>query len=130
MRDAITLDGLFYFFAAEFCSTCLRLVGRPNPPTNVRATEKTSDSFNVSWTSGYDGGEDQWFIVSYLKTNSEDSEVFSDPITGGENMYTVTGLEVYTDYVVRVYAENNIGRNPNYGETRETTRRKNQEVIQ
>jgi hypothetical protein len=108
----------------------LTLSRKPDSPTEVRSSEKTSDSITVSWTAGYDGGEDQWFIVSYLKTNSEDSEVFSDPITGGENMYTVTGLEGYTEYEVRVYAENKFGRNPNYGETRETITRKNQEVLQ
>ena len=99
-------------------------IGRPDSPFGVRSSEKTSDSITVSWTAGYDGGEDQWFFVSYLKTNSEDSEVFSDPITGGENMYTVTGLEGYTEYEVRVYAENEIGRNPKHGTATVTTLRK------
>ena len=98
-------------------------VGKPNPPTKVRVSERTSDSFTVSWTSGYDGGEDQWFIVSYLKTNSGDQETFSEPITGGENMHTITGLEGYTQYEARVYAENRIGRNPNYGINTVTTMR-------
>ena len=89
---------------------CLLFVGRPDSPTDVRTTEKTSDSITVSWTAGYDGGEDQWFIVSHLKTNSDDTEEFSDRITGGENMYTVTGLEGHTEYEIRIYAENKISR--------------------
>ena len=92
----------------------------------MRVTNKTADSLTVTWTAGYDGGEDQWFHVSYLKTNSEDEETFSDSITGGDNMYTVAGLEEYTDYDIRVYAENRIGRNPDYGKITEKTLRKYQ----
>ena len=99
-------------------------VGRPDPPTDVRGTERTSDSITVSWTSGYDGGEEQWFIVSYMKADSDDPETLSEPITGGENTFTITGLEGYTEYEIRVYAENSIGRNPNYGMTTLTTLRK------
>ena len=39
-------------------------------------------------------------------------------------MYTVTGLEGYTDYVVKVYAENKIDRNTNYEQLAVRTLRK------
>ena len=78
----------------------------------------------MSWTSGYNGGEEQWFIVSYLKTDSKDPEMLSEPITGGENTYTITDLEGFTLYEIRIYAENSIGRNANYGLVAEKTIRK------
>ena len=77
----------------------------------------------MSWTSGYDGGEDQWFIVSYMKADSDDPEPFSDSITRGENTYTITDLEGFALYEIKVYAENSIGRNPNYGLVAERTTR-------
>ncbi len=86
---------------------------RPNKPTGVVLVDQTSSSIAVRWSAGYDGGESQWFHVGHKKT-ADSSETVSDRIDGGVTtyMYNVTGLESYMEYEIKVYAENDLGRNP------------------
>ncbi|XP_071806501.1 uncharacterized protein [Asterias amurensis] len=93
---------------------------RPNRPTGVVMTDRTSSSIAVGWSAGYNGGETQWFNVSHKKT-ADSSETFSDRIDGEVTTYNVTGLESYTEYEIKVYAENDEGKNTNPGSIVEYT---------
>ena len=96
-------------------------------PTNIDLTSRTSSSLYVTWEPGYNGGEEQRFYVSHMKTSS-DKETFSERITEGMT-YNVTGLESYTQYEIKVYAENDVGMNPNSESILEYTLRKFQIIF-
>ena len=96
-------------------------------PTNVHLTGRTSSSLTVTWKPGYNGGEDQRFYTSHKKTTSSD-EIFSERITEGM-IYDVTGLDSHTQYEIKVYAENYVGRNPNSESILEYTLRKFQIIF-
>ena len=91
-------------------------------PTDVDLTGRTSSSLTVTWKAGYNGGEEQRFYVSHMETSS-DKETSSERTTDGMT-YNVTGLVPYTEYEIKVYAENDVGRNPNYGSIVKYTLRK------
>ncbi|XP_071806842.1 nephrin-like isoform X6 [Asterias amurensis] len=95
---------------------------RPNRPTGVVMTDRTSSSIAVRWSAGYDGGETQWFHISHKKTAADSSETFSDRIDGEVTTYNVTGLESFTEYEIKVYAQNDVGKNTNPGSIVEYTR--------
>ena len=97
--------------------------GRPNQPSGLVLNGRTSSSIAVRWSAGYDGGENQWFHVSHKKT-ADSSETFSDRIDGGVTTYNVDGLESYTEYEIKVYAENDVGKNPSPASVVEYTLRK------
>ncbi|XP_038065701.1 tyrosine-protein kinase receptor TYRO3-like isoform X1 [Patiria miniata] len=92
----------------------------PNKPTSLGLTDRTAESLTVNWTAGHDGGEEQSFLVSYFNTTDSESVVtWSEPVrsSDGQRRYTyaVTSLRPYTEYKIRVYAENVVGRNPDFG---------------
>ncbi|XP_022111385.1 tyrosine-protein kinase receptor TYRO3-like isoform X2 [Acanthaster planci] len=87
---------------------------RPDKPIRVMITGQTAESLTVTWTAGYNGGEEQSFRVSYLKTLDSTETGVGESETGGKTTYTVTGLEDYTEYEIRVYARNDIGENTDY----------------
>ncbi|XP_071806519.1 uncharacterized protein [Asterias amurensis] len=93
----------------------------PDQPTGVVLTDRTSSSIAVRWSAGYDGGETQWFHVSHKKTAEDSSETFSDRIDGEVTTYNVDGLESFTEYEIKVYAQNDVGRNPRPGSIVEYT---------
>ncbi|XP_071806508.1 uncharacterized protein [Asterias amurensis] len=93
----------------------------PDQPTGVVLTDRTSSSIAVRWSAGYDGGETQWFNVSHKKTAEDSSETFSDRIDGEVTTYNVDGLESFTEYEIKVYAQNDVGRNPRPGSIVEYT---------
>ncbi|XP_033641699.1 uncharacterized protein LOC117301803 [Asterias rubens] len=84
---------------------------RPNVPSGVILTGRTSSSIAVRWSAGYDGGETQWFHISHKKA-ADSSETYSDMIDGEVTTYNVDGLESYTEYEIKVYAQNAVDRNP------------------
>ncbi|XP_022111556.1 synaptogenesis protein syg-2-like isoform X2 [Acanthaster planci] len=87
---------------------------RPDKPIRVMITGQTAESLTVTWTAGYDGGEEQSFRVSYLKVSDSTETGVGESVTGGKTTYTVTGLEDNTEYEIRVYARNAIGENTDY----------------
>ena len=97
--------------------------GRPNQPSGLVLNGRTSSSIAVSWSAGYDGGETQWFHISHKKT-ADSSETFSDRIDGEVTIYNVNSLESYTEYEIKVYAQNDVDRNPIPGIIVEYTLRK------
>ena len=112
------------FFALLILHCCwFWLIEVPDKPTGVVLTDQTSSSIAVSWSAGYNGGETQWFHVSHKKS-ADSSETSSNMIEGGVTTYNVDGLESFTEYEIKVYAENDVDRNPNPGSIVEYTRRK------
>ncbi|XP_022108969.1 vascular endothelial growth factor receptor 2-like [Acanthaster planci] len=83
---------------------------KPLPPVDVtiQKRRRTKESLTIAWTTGSDGGEEQWFYVNYRELES--TPVF-DPATRsirlrGVSEYTLVGLHPDTAYEVEVFAEN------------------------
>ncbi|XP_022108631.1 hemicentin-1-like [Acanthaster planci] len=90
----------------------------PDKPTNVEVVGRTSSSLVIRWRPAYDGGEDQTFLITHIKTSeSPFLEVYSGQVDGDRSSFTIVGLESSTEYEIRVYGENSVGRNEDYGHT-------------
>ena len=74
--------------------------------------DSTQESLTVSWERGYNGGADQWFVITYYET-IDGTELQSGNITERENgsLYThiVGGLNPGLRYGVSLYSGNKLG---------------------
>lgn len=90
-------------------------IGVPDPPRDVKllafkvASAKTVN-VNVTWTPGYSGGYEQTFTI-YFRVKGSDSD-FEEQYVGrpDNNMYTIQGLYLKTDYEFTVQASNKDGQ--------------------
>jgi len=79
----------------------------PLPPTNVAASEVTSDSVTLKWTSR--NGEDvQSYIIQYKLTYSSDE--YSSIAGVMTTQYRVSRIEANTAYEFRIVAVNDAGQ--------------------
>ncbi|XP_022107193.1 fibroblast growth factor receptor 4-like isoform X2 [Acanthaster planci] len=83
---------------------------KPYPPLDVSIQQGriTTESLTVKWTPGSEGGEKQWFYVSYSETGYTGDSVSAIRSVKLYNVseYTLVGLRPDTEYEVEVYAEN------------------------
>ncbi|KAL5019558.1 hypothetical protein ScPMuIL_002450 [Solemya velum] len=91
----------------------------PFSPHNLKEGEHTTTSVNISWTSGWNGGNAQTFLIEYKKTrdtmgilgptvpqlSNADNEKYNSKITG---------LDPDTHYHVRVKTTNVRGQNTSH----------------
>ncbi|XP_033758683.1 hemicentin-2-like [Pecten maximus] len=88
--------------------------GKPDPPYGGLAMCPFEDRATLSWTSGFNGGSSQTFIVG-LRTDTQNSITIdrninqSDPGRGQSVTTTVTGLTADTKHFFTVYAVNEFG---------------------
>lgn len=90
-------------------------IGVPDPPRDVKllafkvAGAKTVN-VNVTWTPGYSGGYEQTFTI-YFRVKGSDND-FEEQYVGrpDNNMYTIQGLYLKTDYEFTVQASNKDGQ--------------------
>ncbi|WAR06042.1 hypothetical protein MAR_021411, partial [Mya arenaria] len=92
----------------------LKANGHPEMPTNVSISDVTYDSVTITWTSGFDMGSSQHFIVmKNFNGNSFSSLsqwIEDNSTTHGVNQtwtYTLTGLQSDTFYNISMVAQNN-----------------------
>ena len=69
------------------------------PPTNLTVSNITADGAEISWESD---ASSTTFAVEYKLTTATDWTLASNSISG--NTYTLSGLDAYTAYDVKVYA--------------------------
>ena len=81
---------------------------QPEPVTHVTAVSVT-----VVWSSGFDGGSTQTFIVQYQKDGDEDyisdGQTVSDPGYQRESQRFISNLTERTKYQFRIRADNQFG---------------------
>ncbi|XP_033758256.1 hemicentin-1-like [Pecten maximus] len=88
--------------------------GKPDPPYGGLAMCPFEDRATLSWTSGFNGGSSQTFIVG-IRTDTQSSILIdrninqSDPGRGQSVTITVTGLTADTKHFFTVYAVNEFG---------------------
>ncbi|KAH3813969.1 hypothetical protein DPMN_142443 [Dreissena polymorpha] len=92
--------------------------GEPAMPKQFWVVEEsaTDNSVTVEWIPGFNGGEDQWFVIRYKQEVSEHwlYKNVSENIT----KQSIGGLVAGTSYQFKMYAENSVG---NSEETRVLT---------
>ncbi|XP_033730333.1 hemicentin-2-like, partial [Pecten maximus] len=88
--------------------------GKPDSPYGGLAMCPFEDRATLSWTSGFNGGSSQTFIVG-IRTDTQSSIMIdrninqSDPGRGKSVTTTVTGLTADTKHFFTVYAVNEFG---------------------
>ena len=86
---------------------CTVLSAVPLPPTNLTASEVTSDSVTLTWTSG-DAEPFQSYIIQYRRKYSSDNYTFISGVLNTQ--YTVSPIEANTAYEFRIVAVNDAGQ--------------------
>ncbi|XP_052806622.1 hemicentin-2-like [Mya arenaria] len=91
----------------------LKANGYPETPTNVSISDVTYDSVTITWTSGFDMGSRQHFIVMKMfdghAFSSLSGWIEDNSTTHGINQtwsYQLTGLDSDTFYNISMVAEN------------------------
>ena len=79
----------------------------PETVRDVRVTLSTLTSLTLEWTPGYNGGEEQHFLVAYRKY-PDDS--FGSPEETNVPEYIVDNLEPGTTYEIAIVSENSVGK--------------------
>ncbi|XP_052218641.1 nephrin-like isoform X2 [Dreissena polymorpha] len=91
-------------------SFVIRANVQPSAPELYEIMEDlvTQNSVTIEWKSGFDGGEEQRFVILYKKS----TEMAWDNITlpGAITRIALDGLDPGTAYEVKMYAENTIGK--------------------
>lgn len=89
---------------------CFLFLERPYPPLLVQnSIVKTKTSITISWKAPFNGNSE---ILSYeieYEASTYQSRKVIVPITAKKTSYTITGLEPYTSYEIRVRARNALG---------------------
>ncbi|KAL4228916.1 hypothetical protein ACF0H5_011957 [Mactra antiquata] len=88
----------------------LSLKDKPEPPTDLAATDKTWESVQLEWNPGFNGGYPQTFHVLMQSVYGEKSvEVYPN----GTSTFNVTRLMPLTSYTFYVYGKNKLGQGHN-----------------
>ncbi|XP_039278760.1 nephrin [Nilaparvata lugens] len=89
-------------------SVTLVLKAGPDPPTGLTVLNTTHDSMTLGWTPGFDGGLPATFRLRFRPvTTSNVNYRYED--AGNVTKYTVTGLNLGTQYVFSIMAQNKMG---------------------
>ncbi|XP_052219302.1 nephrin-like isoform X1 [Dreissena polymorpha] len=68
----------------------------------------TERSVTVQWIPGFNGGEDQWFVIGYKKAVDETWTYIN--VSSTVTQFSIRELVAGTNYEVKIYAENIIGK--------------------
>ena len=85
----------------------------PKAPTSLQSSDITSTSVHLSWLApdpDESSGAVESYVVQYRRRHSAFPEYDEVPRRVIETDFTLTGLDPYTTYEIRVVAVNNIGR--------------------
>ncbi|XP_072048951.1 nephrin-like [Amphiura filiformis] len=91
-------------------------LAKPFPPNDVRIVtgESETTALTVRWTSGHNGGVNQWFIIKYYKDEENEEELYSGTVKETSDVdykYQINGLTSGIAYYIRVISGNMIGNN-------------------
>ena len=89
----------------------LNRTSKPDPPLALRVINITSDSVQLRWIPGFDGGLGQEFRVRYRPTASSDpSYSYRDVFPSNSTQILISGLNEDTEYIFGVQAINEKGQ--------------------
>ncbi|XP_052219165.1 hemicentin-1-like [Dreissena polymorpha] len=83
---------------------------QPSVPQQLLVVDAmvTQSSIAVQWTPGFNGGEDQWFVIGYKKAADESWTYIN--VSSTVTQLNIGDLVAGTKYEVKMYAENIIGK--------------------
>lgn len=91
-------------------SDCLAQTELPRPPRNLKISEVTSSSVNLSWYPSEEEDQVKYYVVQYKPRDSVQGYSEISGITTAS--HTVTNLRPYTLYEFQVLCVNDKGRGP------------------
>ncbi|XP_060585716.1 protein sidekick-2-like [Ruditapes philippinarum] len=83
-----------------------RTLGKPDPPTNLRALNVTEKGMEVKWNAGSNGGYSQSFKLVVLNNEEQDNH---DTNGKSDNHLTLKNLSPSTDYILMLFSTNTRG---------------------
>ncbi|KAH3813784.1 hypothetical protein DPMN_142252 [Dreissena polymorpha] len=88
----------------------IRATEQPSVPQQLLVVDAmvTESSVTVKWTPGFNGGEDQWFVIGYKKAADEFWTYIN--VSSTVTQLSIGDLVAGTKYEVKMYAENIIGK--------------------
>ncbi|XP_052217549.1 synaptogenesis protein syg-2-like [Dreissena polymorpha] len=88
----------------------IRANEQPSLPQRLLVVDAlvTESSIAVRWIPGFDGGEDQWFVIGYRK--AADVAWTYINVSSTDTQLSIGKLVAGTKYEVKMYAENIIGK--------------------
>ncbi|KAH3811399.1 hypothetical protein DPMN_139809 [Dreissena polymorpha] len=88
----------------------IRANEQPSVPQQLLAVDTmvTESSLTVQWTPGFNGGEDQWFIIGYKKAADESWTYIN--VSSTVTQLSIRELVAGTKYDIKMYATNIIGK--------------------
>ncbi|XP_055958694.1 hemicentin-1-like [Patella vulgata] len=78
---------------------------KPDVPSNINSLPPSDDSICITWTPGFNGGDQQEFIVQH----SVDNKTWTSSTPLPESHYCIKNLQAVTPYYIRVIARNTYG---------------------
>ncbi|CAH1395844.1 unnamed protein product [Nezara viridula] len=98
----------------------LALTNAPDPPSNLQVYNVSHDSLTLGWEPGFDGGLPASYRLRYRPVNIPGA-TYKYEDTGNVTKYTVTGLELGTEYVFSIQALNRLGSSRYLADTLKAT---------
>lgn len=86
----------------------LEVTSAPDAPDHLTAVNMTHDSVTLSWTPGFDGGMRSGHRIRYREV-SEVGYKYVDVLPYNATKFTVSGLEIDTEYTFSIMAYNKLG---------------------
>ncbi|XP_055958693.1 hemicentin-2 isoform X4 [Patella vulgata] len=80
---------------------------KPDKPTKINSIPPSDDSICITWTPGFNGGDQQEFIVQHSVDNK--TWTSSTPLPESKPDYCINNLQADTAYYIRVIARNKYG---------------------
>ncbi|XP_055958690.1 hemicentin-1 isoform X1 [Patella vulgata] len=80
---------------------------KPGVPSNINTSAPSHDSICITWTPGFNGGDQQEFIVQHSIDNK--TWTSSTPLAESKPDYCIKNLQADTPYYIRVIARNKYG---------------------
>ncbi|XP_052219293.1 uncharacterized protein LOC127836657 [Dreissena polymorpha] len=88
----------------------IRANEQPSMPQQLHVVDAmvTQNYIEVKWTPGFNGGEEQWFVIGYKKAADESWTYIN--VSSIVTQLSIGDLVAGTKYEVKMYAENIIGK--------------------
>ncbi|KAG8196719.1 hypothetical protein JTE90_023227 [Oedothorax gibbosus] len=81
----------------------------PDPPLSLNVLNATHNTVILTWTPGFDGGLEQSYRIQYKKAVPNAAYSTVDAVIQNTTTFTVSGLELGTEYVFGIMAFNSLG---------------------
>ena len=89
------------------CCFTSHMLGKPDNVKSPVVTASSMNTLTVEWTPGYDGGEEQWFLVAYRLLPDG---TFGDFERQENSKHTIEDLLPGKEYEIMIFSANKHGK--------------------